>query len=57
MWVQLWVLSKPVNENQNVHSQNLKFGNIGMVEDQGPDYDLNLLDTNENDFNFINWEG
>ena len=45
------------NENQNVHSQNLKFGNIGMVEDQGPDYDLNLLDTNENDFNFINWEG
>ena len=45
------------NENQNVHSQNLKFGNIGMVEDQGSDYDLNLLDTNENDFNFINWEG
>lgn len=45
------------NEHQNQQSQNMKFGNIGVVEDQGSDYDLNLLDTNENDFNFINWEG
>ena len=44
-------------EHQNPQSQSMKFGNIGVIEDQGPDYDLNLLDTNENDFNFINWEG
>ncbi|EJS43998.1 flo8p [Saccharomyces arboricola H-6] len=49
--------STSTTEHQNSQPQDLKFGNIGMVEDQGPDYDLNLLDTNENDFNFINWEG
>lgn len=44
-------------ERQNPPPQNVKFENVGMVGGQEPDYDINLLEANENDFNFINWEG
>ncbi|CAI1958396.1 hypothetical protein SEUBUCD646_0E01960 [Saccharomyces eubayanus] len=44
-------------EHQNSQPQEMKLGNIGIGEGQGTDFGLNLLDTNENDFNFINWEG
>ncbi|CAI4061349.1 hypothetical protein SUVZ_05G1900 [Saccharomyces uvarum] len=44
-------------EHQNSQPQEMKLDNVGIVEGQGTDFGLNLLDTNENDFNFINWEG
>lgn len=44
-------------EQQNSQPQEMKLDNVGIVEGQGTDFGLNLLDTNENDFNFINWEG